>query len=160
MSDTHCLDCYEWMQSMSTDVRVEVTIARSPSDVAAFMFDPANDTVWTTGVIDVKPLTPGRLHAGSKVERTSKFLGRRFGYQYEVVEADGDRLVAMRVEQPFPMQIRYELDAAEDGTRVAIHARGDAGGFYKMAAPLLNRMVRKNIKKDLDALKAHLEARR
>lgn len=47
-----------------------------------------------------------------------------------------------------------------DGTRVVIHARGEAGGFYKIAAPLLNRMVRKNIQKDLDTLKAHLEAHR
>jgi hypothetical protein len=145
---------------MGTDVRVEVTIARPRRDVAAFMFDPANDTIWTTGVVDVRPLTPGRLHEGSKVERTSKFLGRRFAYQYEVVEAAEDRLVVMRVEQPFPMQIRYELEDAGEGTRAVIHARGDAGGFYEIAAPLLNRMVKKNIQKDLDALKAHLEAPR
>jgi hypothetical protein len=145
---------------MSTDVRAQVTIRRPRSEVAAFMFDPTNDEVWTTGVIGVRPLTPGRLHRGSKVERTSQFLGRRFAYQYEVVDADEDRLVAMRVEQPFPMQIRYELEDAGEGTVVAIHARGDAGGFYKIAAPLLNRMVKRNIEKDLDALRAHLEAQR
>jgi hypothetical protein len=148
---------------MSTDVRVEVTVERSRSEVAAFMFDPENDKVWTTGVVDVKPLSPGRLRRGSKVERTSKFLGRRFGYQYEVIDADDDRLVEMRVEEPFPMHIRYELADEGDGgvrTRVVIHARGEAGGFYKIAAPLLNRMVRKNIQKDLDTLKEHLEARR
>jgi hypothetical protein len=85
---------------MSTDVRAQVTIRRPRSEVAAFMFDPTNDEVWTTGVIGVRPLTPGRLHRGSKVERTSQFLGRRFAYQYEVVDADEDRLVAMRVEKP------------------------------------------------------------
>ena len=146
--------------AMSTDVRVEVTIQRSRAQVAAFMFNPTNDAIWTTGVVDVRPLTEGRLRVGSKVERTSKFLGRQFAYQYEVVEADDDRLVAMRVEQPFPMVIRYELlDASEGaGTRATIHARGNAGGFYRIAAPLLNRMVKRSITNDLESLKEYLEA--
>lgn len=146
---------------MSTDVRVEQNILRAREDVAAFMFDPKNDAIWTTGVVDVRPLTDGRLRVGSRVERTSRFLGRTFAYQYEVVEADTDRLVAMHVEEPFPMQIRYELvDAPEGpGTIATIHARGEAGGFYRLAAPLLNRMVRRNIENDLKALKKHLEAR-
>jgi hypothetical protein len=148
---------------MSTDVRVAVTIHRPRAVVASFMFDPKNDVAWTTGVIDVRPLSQmveGRLDVGAKVERTSRFLGKTFAYTYEVIEAAADRTVLMRVEQPFPMQIRYELDDAGDGSTVAvIHARGEAGGFYRIAAPLLNRMVKKNITKDLEALKACLEAR-
>src|SRR5262249_21201742 len=119
---------------MSTDVRVHVTIRRPRAEVASFMFDPTNDTLWTTGVIDVRPLAPARLGVGSKVERTSKFLGRTFAYHYEVVEADGDRTVAMKVEQPFPMQIRYALDESPEGTVASIHATGEAGGFYRLAA--------------------------
>jgi carbon monoxide dehydrogenase subunit G len=144
---------------MSTDVHVEIAIEKPRAEVAAFMFDPANDALWTTGVVDVKPLTDGRLRVGSKVERTSKFLGRKLAYQYEVVEADDDRSVVMRVEQPFPMLIRYELKDEPGGTRASIHARGDAGGFYKLAAPLLNRMVRRSITSDLETLKEYLEAR-
>jgi hypothetical protein len=122
--------------------------------------DPANDAIWTTGVVDVRPHGEGRLRVGSKVERTSKFLGRQFAYQYDVVEADGDRLVAMRVQQPFPMVIRYELadDPEGTGTRAVIHARGEAGGFYRVAAPLLSRMVRRSITNDLETLKEYLES--
>jgi hypothetical protein len=117
------------------------------------MFDPSNDAAWTTGVIAVNPLTPGRLHAGSRVERTVKFLGKRFSYTYDVVDALDDAYVEMAVSQPFPMQIRYELQAvAPSSTRVAIHARGDASGFYRLMSPILNRMVRRNIRRDLEAL--------
>jgi hypothetical protein len=64
----------------------------------------------------------------------------------------------MRVEEPFPMQIRYELaDAPGGGTIAVIHAKGDASGFYRFAAPLMNRMVRRNIRKDLEALKTRVE---
>jgi hypothetical protein len=142
---------------MATDVRVELSIARSRADVATYMFDPENDAAWTSGVIAVNPLTPGRLHVGSRVERTVKFLGKRFAYTYEVVDARDDELVEMTVTQPFPMHVRYELESIDArSTKVAIHARGDATGFYKWMSPIMNRMVRRNIRRDLEALATKL----
>lgn len=138
---------------MATDVRVELEIPRARADVAAYMFDPTNDARWTIGVIAVNPLTPGRLHVGSRVERTVRFLGKQFSYTYEVVDALDDVFVEMTVAQPFPMHIRYELgDAGPGATRAAIHARGDATGFYRLMSPIMNRMVRRNIRRDLEAL--------
>lgn len=141
---------------MSIDVQPEILIRRPRAQVASFMFEPRNDALWTTGVIECRPLTDGPLRAGARVERVVKFLGRRFGYQYEVVAAD-ERSVEMSVEQPFPMQIRYELEDAPEGTRVRIRARGDASGFFRLASPIMSRMVRRNITADLTALKKHLE---
>lgn len=142
---------------MGIDIQTQVTIQRPPAEVAGFMFDPRNDAIWTTGVIECRPLTEGPLRAGSRVERVTKFLGRQFGYTYEVVDADGERFVEMRVEQPFPMQIRYELEDAPGGTLARIRARGDATGFFRMAAPFLGRMVRRNITNDLETMKEYLE---
>lgn len=124
------------------------------------MFEPENDPIWTTGVVSVRPLTEGRLRTGARVERTTRFLGRTFSYVYEVVDAEGDRFVAMTVAQPFPMQIRYELEDSEGATVARIHAKGDAGGFYRLAAPLLDAMVRRNIARDLENLRRHLESQR
>ena len=144
---------------MGIAVQTQVLIRRPRAEVAAFMFDPQNDAIWTTGVIECRPLTSGPLRAGSRVERVTRFLGRQFGYQYEVTAADEDGFVEMRVEEPFPMQIRYELEDAAAGTLARIHTQGDAGGFFRLASPLLGRMVRRNITKDLELLKEHLEAR-
>ncbi|HWU87874.1 MAG TPA: SRPBCC family protein [Kofleriaceae bacterium] len=138
---------------MATDVLVELEIPRPRAAVAAYMFDPAHDARWTSGVIAVNPLTPGRLRTGSRVERTVKFLGKRFAYTYEVLDARDDAFVEMTVTQPFPMQIRYQLDdAGASATRVGIHARGDASGFYRLMSPIMNRMVRRSIRRDLDNL--------
>jgi hypothetical protein len=143
---------------MSVDVKPEVLIQRPRAEVAAFMFDPKNDALWTTGVVECTPLTPGRLRTGSKVERVTKFLGRRFGYTYEVTAAEGDTFVEMKVDEPFPMHIRYELQDAAGGTQVSIRARGDATGFFRLAAPFMSRMVKRNITNDLETLKEYLEA--
>ena len=142
---------------MSVDVRVETAIKRPRSAVAAIMFDPKNDAAWTSGVIEVTPLTPGRLRAGSRVERKVRFMGRTFGYEYRVIAADGDRFVEMEVDKPFPMKIRYELEDSAGGTVARIHARGDASGFFKIGGPLLGWMVRRSIAKDLAGLKAVIE---
>lgn len=142
---------------MATDVRVELLIARPRADVAAYMFEPSNDAAWTSGVVAVNPLTSGRLRVGSRVERTVKFLGKRFSYTYEVVAARDDDFVEMTVTEPFPMHVRYELASADaTSTNVAIHARGDASGFYKLLSPIMNRMVRRNIRRDLKGLESAL----
>ena len=142
--------------AMATDVRVELLVQRPRADVAQFMFDPANDATWTTGIVACRQLTEGPLRRGSRVERTAKVLGKQFAYQYEVTDAEADRFVEMQVAQPFPMQIRYELADVPAGTLVSIHARGEARGFFRIASPILNRMVRRNIRKDLELLKAKL----
>lgn len=144
---------------MSIDVQARVTIRRPRADVAAVMFEPRHDMVWTKAVIACRQLTEGPLGPGSRVERTVAFLGREFAYVYEVLESDPDRYLELAVTQPFPMRVRYQLDDAEgEGTIATIHTWGDATGFFRLAAPLMAPMVRKNITRDLERLKAHLEA--
>jgi hypothetical protein len=97
---------------MGVDVRPEVLVRRPRTEVAAFMFDPVNDLRWTGGITSSCPAQPGPLVAGAKVERTASFLGRTFTYGYVVTEHQPDRLVELKVDRPFPMLVRYELEDA------------------------------------------------
>lgn len=142
---------------MSVDVRPEVVVRKPRSEVAAFMFDPANDLAWTGGITASRPQQPGPLVAGATVVRTAKFLGRTFDYGYVVTAHEPDRLVEMRVEKPFPMTVRYELEDVPEGTRVAIHATGSPGGFFSVAAPLMRWQVRRSIAADLERLRRNVE---
>jgi hypothetical protein len=139
------------------DVRPEVLVRRSRADVAAFMFDPANDLRWTGGITSSRPEQPGPLVSGAKVERTARFLGRSFTYAYVVTGHKPDRLVELKVDRPFPMLVRYELDDVRGGTLVAIHAVGTPGRFFGWATPVMARQVRKSISGDLGRLRAALE---
>lgn len=121
------------------------------------MFDPKNDAAWTSGVIEAWPKSAGRHVAGSRVERTVRFMGKTFGYEYRVIAADGDRSVEMEVDEPFPMKIRYELEDAGGGTIARIHARGEPSGFFRIGGPIMRAMVRRNIRKDLRNLKELVE---
>ncbi len=143
---------------MPVHVIVEQFIARPPAMVARVMFDPARDAEWTSGVIESRPHAPGHLRPGARVDRRVRFLGRTFWYTYEVTAADAQSWVEMRVTDPFPMTVRYELSAAGGGTVARIGTEGDAGGFFRYVGPLLSPMVRRNITKDLRALKRVVEA--
>ena len=142
---------------MAVDVRPAVLVHRPRRDVAAFMFDPGNDLRWTGGITSSTPAQPGPLVEGATVERTARFLGRTFTYGYVVTRHQPDRLVELKVDRPFPMLVRYELEDAPDGTRVAIHAAGSPGRFFGWATPLMARQVRRSIAADLERLRACLE---
>lgn len=143
---------------MPTDVRVETVIRRPRSAVADYAMDWLNDPTWIRAISEVRLVTDGPFGVGSQVERVATFLGRRLEYVNEVVELEpGRRLVMQSVKAPFPMRVTYELEDAGGGTRARIHAEGDAGGFYKLAGPLLSRAVRRGIAGDLAQLKAILE---
>ena len=143
---------------MSVDVTVEREIARERPAVAGFVMDPANDTRWIKALDSVRTLGDGPVGPGIRVERIASFLGRRIEYVNEIVElVPGERLVMRSVKAPFPMEVRYELDEAGDGTRMRIRATGDASGFYRVAGPLLGAAVRRGIERDLDELKKVLE---
>ena len=146
---------------MSVDVRPHVHIRRRRSEVAAFMFDPANDLRWTGGITASRPARPGVLVEGATVERTARFLGRSFTYGYVVTDAEPDTFVELQVDKPFPMLVRYELaDDDRDGaagTLAAIRASGSPGRYFGWATPLMQRQVRRSIAADLERLRACLE---
>ena len=142
---------------MGVDVRPSVLVRRPRTEVAGFMFDPANDLRWTGGITSCRPAQDGPLVAGSTVERTARFMGRTFTYGYVVSGYEPDRLVEMTVQRPFPMKVRYELSDSDGGTMVAIHAAGTPGRFFGWASPLMTRQVRKNIAADLERLRSCLE---
>jgi hypothetical protein len=138
----------------AVDVRPTTVVRRTPAEVAEFMFDPANDLAWTGGITSSRPDQPGPLREGHTVVRTARFLGRTFDYGYVVTAHEPDRLVELQVEKPFPMVVRYELAAVDDGaTEVTIRATGSPGRFFGWARPLMTAQVRRSIAADLARLR-------
>jgi hypothetical protein len=165
-----------YAERMGVDVTVERRIERSRDEVARFAMDPANDTRWILALDSARVLPGGpggsgpggsgpggddadEVGRGTRVERIAGFLGRRIEYVNEIEEYDPPRRLAMRsVKAPFPMTVVYEFEEVGDGaTLVRIRAGGDTQGFYSVAGPLLNQMVKRGIGRDLEALKELME---
>jgi hypothetical protein len=143
---------------VSVDAQAETVIQRPRSDVAPFVVDPRNDERWIGGIRSARPLDDGPTAVGSRVRREASFLGRRIDYLNEVVELEpGSKLRMRSVQAPFPMDITYEFADTELGTTMRIRVRGDAGRFYRLAAPALTMFVRRSLTGDLKRLKGILE---
>jgi uncharacterized membrane protein len=144
---------------MSMDVEAEIGIERARRDVARYVSDWRNDPAWIGGITEARLVTEPPFGVGSQVERVATFLGRRIEYVNEVVEFEPEtRLVMRSVKAPFPMTVEYRFDGPDDETLVRIRIQGDASGFYRLAASVLSRAVKRSVASDLARLKAMLEA--
>ena len=143
---------------MAIDITAEVTIDRKREDVAWFAMDPENDPVWIGGIVEAKMVTEPPFGKGTRVARVAKFMGRRMEYTPEVTRYEPGKLLEMSTDVPFEMTIRYEFEDAGDGTLARVRVQGEGSGFYRLAAPLLARVVKRNVSSDLQTLKRLLES--
>jgi hypothetical protein len=146
---------------VAVDVVTEVDIARPRSEVSAFASDPDNATAWYANIKSVEWKTPPPAAPGAQMAFVAQFLGRRLAYTYEVVEVvDGARFVMRTADGPFPMETTYAWeDTPSGGTHMTLRNRGEPSGFRGVAAPLMAAAMKRENRKDLERLKALLEAR-
>jgi hypothetical protein len=143
------------------DVLTEVMIARPCAEVAAYASELDNAPSWYVNIKAVEWKSPRPLVVGSRVAFVAQFLGRKLAYTYEIAElVPGQKLVMRTAEGPFPMETTYVWEATADGcTRMTLRNRGEPRGFSKLGAPFMAGAMRRANRKDLDQLKALLEAR-
>jgi hypothetical protein len=139
------------------DVCVERPIPRSPSEVAAYATDPANDPVWISGISEARLLTEMPIGEGTRVARVARFRGRRIDYVLEVTDHVPERRLAMRsIEAPFPMRVAYEFEPSDRGTLARIRVGGEPSRIYGLFGPLMRAAVRRNLRRDLRNLEREL----
>jgi uncharacterized protein YndB with AHSA1/START domain len=144
---------------VGVDVVSEIEIARPRSEVAAYAGDPDRATEWYENIKAVDWETEPPVRTGSRIRFTATFMGRKLAYTYEVRElVPGERFVMATAEGPFPMETTYEWADVPAGTRMTLRNRGEPSGFAGVAAPLMARAMQRANRKDLERLKAVLEA--
>jgi len=141
-------------------VRVEhsLIIERPPAEVFAYATDPDKLAEWQSTALEAR--SDGPIQKGARVTEVRKFLGRRMESEVEVTEYEPDRRFALRVlSGPVPFTFEQTLEPADGGTTVKVVLEGEPGGFFKLAEPLVERAVRRQVQTDFEQLKDILEAR-
>jgi uncharacterized protein YndB with AHSA1/START domain len=133
-------------------------IERPPAEVFAYTTDPEKLPEWQSTALEATMSGPFRQGAhGTEVR---KFLGRRMETGVEVTAYEQDRRFALKgVSGPIPFNFEQTLEPSDGGTNVNVVLEAQPGGFFKLAEPLVERAIRRQMRADYEQLKDILEAR-
>lgn len=135
-----------------------ITVDRPVEEVFAYTTDPEKIPEWQSGALEAS--AQGPLAVGQAITETRKFLGRRIESKLEVEQYEPPRKFAARVTSgPVPFRFEQTTEPEGSGTRVSVVVEGEPGGFFKLAEPLVERALRREIEGDSATLKDILEAR-
>ncbi len=144
-------------------MRVEesIEINRPVEEVFSYAADPKHFPEWSGIILEVQQEAPGSLREGDRFTTVSKFLGRRFETPFERIGIEPNRRYTDRAAGgPVPDQAwTYTFEEVQAGTRLTRAVEGEPGGFFKLAEPLIERALKRQVRADLETLKDLLEAR-
>lgn len=142
-------------------LRVEtiVHINRGSDEVFAFISNFENNPLWQSGQVEARFTSEGPLRVGSTYDQVAKFLGRRIESTFEVLAYEpGWKVKAASTSGSFPITFTRMVEARDGGAKVSAVIEGDASGFFKLAEPLLARMVQRSVDADYRNLKRIMES--
>jgi len=136
-----------------------VVIGRPVENVFAFVANVENEPLWIGEVMEVEKTSEGPIGLGSTYNNIVQFLGRRIVDPHEVVQYEPHRLFGFK---SYSGQVQFEgtetFESVEGGTRFTFAARGETGGLFKLAEPIVNRMINRQWETNVANLKELLEA--
>jgi hypothetical protein len=143
---------------MAIEVRAEIHIERSPSEVAEVMFNPKMDKLWIRSLREVFPMGSGLYEKGAKVERVGDFMNKRFSAKVQVLKCEPAKMAELYLDEPFEMKQRYELRESDGGTiaRITLMSIGELQ--YNTPVTILSRKIDEDLRDDLKNLKKLVEA--
>ena len=133
-------------------------IARPTEEVFAYISDYGHDPHWRSGVSSMTQSTPGQAAVGTITRETIRTFGQRIVTTARIVALDPGRSIGFAsVDGPIPVRGHRSVAAAAGGTRFGFQIVAELPGFYRLLGPLMERALRKQMRGDLQRLKAILE---
>src|SRR5687767_14565419 len=136
-------------------ITVGVDVGRPANDAFAFVADFENNPRWQRGMRSCRWTSPPPHGVASTYDQTARFLGRDVVSSCRVVEQlPGRRLRSTSRSGPFPIaETRTVGPLGEGRAHVAAIVEGDAGGFFRIAGPVLRALVARSVRGDYARLK-------
>ena len=136
----------------------EVNISRPSNEVFAYISNFENNPQWQSGQVSATFTSGGPLRVGSTYDQVARFLGRTIVSEFEVLEYEPGRLIkASSTSGSFPITFTRIVEPSGYGAAVKAIVEGDSSGFFKLAEPLMARMVQRSVDSDYQNLKRILE---
>lgn len=134
-----------------------VEIDHPIEQVFAYVTDRANLPQWFSAVRSATQQGPNRI--GTKTTITAQLLGYEVTSANEVVEYELNHTFAIKADEPFPVYEREIFTQRGGGTRIDYQGTIQTRGVYKVVAPLLHWMLKRQLVASYKRLKVLLESK-
>ncbi len=134
------------MIEVTTTVEVAIPAARA----FAFVADAENNPRWQRGMRSCRWATDEETHVGSIYHQEARFLGRPIRSTFAVTSFEPGRSITIRtIDSTFPIEVTRSVEPlGEDRSLVRAVVAGDAAGVFRIAEPVLQRMVARSVRTD------------
>ena len=140
-------------------IQASVTVNRPLEEVFRFMTNHQNALQWQSGLLEAR-VTNDVVGVGKTWVDVVQVLGRRIEIASELTEFEPLRVVGFKsTSGPIPLEGRYAFEPDGAGTKVTFTMQGEAGGFFKLAEPIVARSTQRQWETNLANLKDLLEQR-
>ena len=141
------------------NIEKTVVINRPLEDVFEYVAQGENWSQWAAELVDTRKTSEGPLAVGTTYTHVAQLLGRRIENGYRVTGYEPNRQVSMKsMSGPIPADTDLLFESVDGGTRVTLRAQAEIGGFFKLAEPIVARMMGRQQDANFANLKDLLEA--
>jgi len=134
-----------------------IHLNRPVEQVFAFLADTGKVSTWQSNLIELKPLTEGPLHVGSRF-REIRRLGRKDSeIQGQVTAFEPNKRLETKTTTKPEVTVSYSFDPENGGTRLRYKFVMLTTGLMRLLEPLIAGSIKKESESDFEALKRILE---
>ena len=141
-------------------IEASVVINRPIEEVFAYMIDFEKTDQWSAQVVETKKTSEGPVGVGTRFVAVARVLGRRIEDTVEVTEYEPNSKYSLK-HAAGPISIEkdeFTFESVAGGIKVTHVFEMETGGFFRLAEPLVARMIRRQSETDFAHLKDLLEA--
>ena len=142
------------------DFNMNTQIDQSPKEVFSFVATPENDFHWQYGTF-ASARIPRRISDARTFFRCiGHLMGRRNLSTFEVTQFEPNKRYGFKsLSGLLDLQTTYTFERAVGGTKINISIRANALNFAPVEESILEKMMKEQLKENLEKLKAILESR-
>lgn len=134
-----------------------IDIARTPDEVFALLTDIERVPEWQSSAVSAA--ADGELGVGTIIGEQRRFMGRDVATKDEVTAYDPPHRFDLKsVAAPVSYEIHHTIEARDAGTRLRVEVNVRVGTMMRIAAQPMLKAAERELRGDLERLKAIVEA--
>lgn len=140
------------------ELKTSVVIKRPVGEVFSYMTNARNLPNWMSELVEAKQASEGPVGVDTKISAVANVLGRQIENIQVVTEYKPNKKFTIKAASgPVKSEDEFIFEPVEGGTKLIRKTKGEVGGFFKMAEPLVSRMMSRQFDTNFANLKDLLE---